>query len=177
MSNISKTTTTSVNQDNGNEYQFKKSIFFPWTKVRMSLDHKKRLLVADKKTLFWTIPIGRTKERSFFLRQISRADVEGRFRLNIFVTGIVLLYAYIYLVSYAFVLDVVVGFVSIFVFSLLLVAGLYCISKGKSYKIYLTHKETNKKISIDVSLREKDKIQELAVKVNKAIKNFKEDSL
>lgn len=163
--------TTSTNQDNGNEYQFKKSIFFPWTKVKMSLDHK-RLLVADKKTLFWTIPIGRTKESSFFLRQISKADVESRFRLNIFVSGVVLLYAYVYLISYAFVLDIVVGFTSIFVFSLLLFSGLYCTSKGKSYKLYLTHKEKNKRIGIDVSLREKDKIQELAAKVNKAIKRL-----
>jgi hypothetical protein len=169
MFRLSKKSNSIVSLNNKNEYRFKKSVFFPWTKVEMSLD-KKQLLVTDQKTLFWTIPIGRKNQKTYPLQHISMASAQYRFSLNTFVVGIVLLYAYIYLVSYAFVLDIIVGFVSIFIFSLLLTSGLYCVSKGLSYKLYLIDKKEDKYTSIDISLQEKEKIQEFADKVNKAIK-------
>ncbi|MCH5584090.1 hypothetical protein MK805_03805 [Shimazuella sp. AN120528] len=162
--------TTSMKQNSKVEYQFKKSVFFPWTKVKMSLANN-QLQVIDRKRLLWMIPIGQYNEKSYPLQYISKVEAKYGFGLYAFLAGILLLYFYLTMVVNSLVTDVIVGLVFIFVFSFFLISGLYCLSKGLSYKLYLINNEKKKQATtIDISYWEKEKLQEFVNEINKAIK-------
>jgi hypothetical protein len=163
-------TSTSTNHEA--EYEFKKSIFFPWAKVKMRLD-KKQLIVTDRNYLLWTIPIGPRKDRVISLDNVMGITGKFRFGINATIAGLMFVFAFVYFISSFFLADVIVGFVLALVFSPFLILGLFCLSKGVSCKLYtMDHKKEKEKRlkKIDISVLEEGKLIEFVHKINQTIK-------
>lgn len=161
---------TSTNQDNGNEYQFKKSIFFPWIKFKIRLD-RKQLIVTDRKYLLWIIPIGAKKDRVISLQHATEIAGKFRFGINATVASFILILAYVYFISSSFFTDVIAGFVFMFVFSPFLILAVFCFSKGLSCKLFIIDQNKQKQLrKVDISFMEEEKLQEFVDKINQAIK-------
>jgi hypothetical protein len=140
------------------EYEFKWSVFFPWVKVKMRFDSKE-LHISRRKYFLGVIPLNQV-ELTFPFDNVEDMVPFAKLQLMELVTSFVFFMVHISIIASSFGYDTPLGLISIFLFSPLSFIGMYFLSTGLSFHLYILDK-AKKRTRIALSRKEKDRLQEM----------------